>query len=65
MNYLDNIAAANPDLASVYTPGFSYENRAIKTLVLKTATSTKGVWLGKFLLFEKKSAYNIHLTLRF
>jgi hypothetical protein len=48
VNYLDNIVAANPDLASVYTPGFSHENRALKTLVLKTATSTKGVWLGKF-----------------
>jgi len=43
--YLDSIVALNPTLASTYIAGTTVENRQLKVLVLKTATSNKGIWL--------------------
>ena len=40
----------NPELASSYVAGKTYENREIKVIVLKTPSSSRLVWLGNLYL---------------
>jgi murein tripeptide amidase MpaA len=42
---MDGLAAQNPDIASVYTAGLTYERRSMKVMVLKTSTSKRNVWI--------------------
>ena len=46
MSYIDTVVQDNPDIASSYNPGNSFENRQLKTIVLKAATGKKGIWIG-------------------
>lgn len=46
MSYIDQVVADNPSIASSYVPGISYEKRLLKTLVLKTASSQRGIFIG-------------------
>ncbi len=45
VNYIDNVVAENPTIASSYVAGSTYENRQLKVIVLKTETSKKSIWL--------------------
>jgi hypothetical protein len=45
MNYIDDLAAENPDLVSSYVTGQTYEKRNIKVVVLKTKSSKRNVWI--------------------
>ena len=46
INFMQQTEADNPDLVSLYNAGKSYESRDLKVMVLKTATSKKGIWIG-------------------
>lgn len=37
----------NPDIASTYDIGSTYEGRRLRVIVLKTADRKRGIWLGK------------------
>ena len=45
MSYIDDIVYENPAIASSYIAGKTYENRNLKTVVLKTNTSTRGIFI--------------------
>lgn len=45
ISFISNIEIDNPDIASSYSAGKTYENRDLKVLVLKTSTSQKSVWI--------------------
>ena len=45
MSYIDDIVYENPAFASSYIAGKTYENRNLKTVVLKTNTSTRGIFM--------------------
>lgn len=45
MNFMQQTAADNSDLVSLYSAGKTYENRDLQVMVLKTATSKKGIWI--------------------
>ena len=45
MSYIDDIVYENPAFASSYIAGKTFENRNIKTVVLKTNTSTRGIFI--------------------
>lgn len=50
---MQQTAADNSDLVSLYNAGKSYESRDLKVMVLKTASSKKGIWIGEsFELFR-------------
>ncbi|CAF1040372.1 unnamed protein product [Brachionus calyciflorus] len=44
-NYIDEVVAASPNIASSYVAGTTHENRIIKALVFKTATSNRGIFI--------------------
>lgn len=44
---MQQTAADNSDLVSLYSAGKSYESRDLKVMVLRTATSKKGIWIGE------------------
>lgn len=45
MSFIVSMVNDNPDIASTYTAGKTYENRDLKVLVLKTSSSQKSVWI--------------------
>lgn len=45
MSFISNMEIDNPDIASTYSIGKTFENRDLKVLVLKTSTSQKNVWI--------------------
>ncbi|RNA22669.1 carboxypeptidase A1-like [Brachionus plicatilis] len=45
MSFISNMEIDNPDIASTYSFGKTFENRDLKVLVLKTSTSQKNVWI--------------------
>lgn len=46
MNFIDGIAAANPEIASTYSAGKTHEGRDLKVIVLNPVkTSTRSLWL--------------------
>ena len=47
MNFINEIVANNPDIASSYVAGRTHENRDLKTLVIKTASAQRSIWIGK------------------
>jgi hypothetical protein len=47
-SFINQMVQNNPDLASSYVAGETYENREIKVIVLKTPSSDRLVWLGLF-----------------
>lgn len=47
MSYIDQVVNDNPTLASSYVAGSTYENRLLKTIVLKTPSSTRSIFIGK------------------
>lgn len=46
-SFIEDTVAGNPDLASSYLAGQTYEKRNIKVVVLKTPSSSKRIWMGK------------------
>lgn len=44
-SFLDDVVSGNPDLASTYIAGQTYEKRNLRVLVLKTPTASKSVWI--------------------
>jgi hypothetical protein len=47
MDFVDQIALENQDIASTYVAGRSHENRLLKVIVLKPfKTSTRSLWIG-------------------
>jgi len=48
-NFVDDIVANNPGLASTYNAGSTLESRLLKVVVLKTASSSRAIWIGTFL----------------
>jgi hypothetical protein len=46
INYINEIVANNPDITSSYVAGKTYENRDLKTLVIKTANTQRSIWIG-------------------
>ena len=51
MNFIDEVVAANPSIASSYIAGQTYEKRNLKVIVLKTPTSKRSVII-KYLVFK-------------
>lgn len=49
LSYIAKIVDENPNLASYYSVGRTYENRELRVLVLKTPTSQKAVWIGNII----------------
>lgn len=45
MNFIDDVVDANPSIASSYIAGKTFEGRNLKGLVLKTATSSRGIFI--------------------
>ena len=47
MNFLETTALDNPDIASVYSPGTTVENRPLKTIKLRAPnpTKNKAIWI--------------------
>ncbi len=43
--YIDEMVAANGDIASSYIAGKTFENRNLKVIVLKKASSKRKVWI--------------------
>jgi hypothetical protein len=46
MNYINEIVANNPDIASSNVAGKTHEKRDLKTLVIKTANTQRSIWIG-------------------
>jgi hypothetical protein len=46
MSYIDQLVNDNPSIASSYVAGTTYEKRLLKTIVLKTSSSTRSIWIG-------------------
>lgn len=44
-SYIADVVSENPDLASSYITGQTYENRNLNVLVLKTPTSKRSIWM--------------------
>lgn len=44
---MDEIVEKYPDIASTYDAGLTINNRVLKVIVLKTATSRRAIWIGK------------------
>jgi len=44
-SWLDDIVSANPDIASTYIAGKTYENRNLKVLKLKQPSATRSIWV--------------------
>lgn len=45
VNFVDQIVQKNPDIASSYLAGKTHEGRSLPTLVLKTPTSRRSIWI--------------------
>ena len=45
-SFINQMVQSNPDLATSYVAGNTYEKREIKVIVLKTPSSDRLVWLG-------------------
>ena len=62
MKFIEDTAAENPDLASIYTAGVTIEKRDIKVIVFKpkTSQSTRKIWIGikKILNFNFQNSFN-------
>ena len=49
----------NPDIASTYVAGNSYQGRDLKVLVIKTPTSKRAVWIG---IYSSRISYSIRFV---
>jgi len=45
LNFIDELVDSNPDIASSYLAGRTYENRELRVLVLKTPSSSRLAWI--------------------
>jgi carboxypeptidase A2 len=45
MSFIDETVAQNPDIASSYVAGQTYQQRNLKVIVLKTSTSKRNIWI--------------------
>ena len=49
MNYLDQIAKDNSDIASTQVIGTTSQGRILKIIKLRKGNPTKSIWIGKYL----------------
>lgn len=60
-SFIDQVVADSPNIASSYIAGTTHENRVIKAIVFKTATSNRGIFIdcgfhavSKLIKFKQK-----------